>query len=92
MTFYDLKKQLHFPTMAGTLRIKQDAALLHALLQHERAQTAINMRVAIAALISVGHGQTAERLTQDFKMIDLCYKEDIQTLEAYMAQEGISLI
>jgi len=90
--FHQLKKELHFPRMAGILRVKEDTALLHALLCHERQQSALSARQAINALTRAKEASHAARIAADWKMLDACYLEDINLLATYMIQEGIGMI
>lgn len=90
--FYELKKRLHFPRMAGALRVREDAALLHALLVNERAQSAAAFNRTIRILVLRKEDGLAERIAADYRMLDDCYREDIKLLAEYIEAEGISFI
>jgi Ribonuclease G/E len=92
MTFYDLKRALHFPRMAGVLQTKQDVKWLYDLLMSEREQSADAFKTAQKWLIVANQDGAAQRIAADAKMIDQCYKEDLHICRAYMLQEGIKFI
>lgn len=90
--FYDLKRELHFPRMAGVLKSRYDAPILYALLRHEREQSSLAHGMALAIAIERGEEWLAQRLVSDFTMLDECYRDDIKLLYTYITTEGLSFI
>ena len=90
--FYDLKRALMFPDMAGPMKLKTDTAILYDMLKWERAKTKVTMILAIAILAKEGHTEESYRCAADAKMLDMCYRHDMDLLRDYMLRWGIAFI
>jgi len=87
--FYDLKKALFFPQMAGFLRAKKDVPYLYDLLVKERIQTRLNMKEAIVEMHLIKRSDIADRLERDWVMLDQTYEHDIALCSQFMLENGI---
>jgi len=89
MGFYDLKRMLFFPQIAGFMRAKKDVPYLYELLLHERGCTRETMALASSVLLSNGYKEAARRIQADWKMIDQTYEHDIALCSQFMLDNGI---
>lgn len=90
--FFDLKKAMFFPRIAGFMRSKKDVPYLLDLLENERKETRISHATAAADCRKAGHIKSASRIEADWRLLDKVYEHDISLCMEYMQQEGIGRI
>lgn len=90
--FFDLKKTLFFPKIAGFMRSKKDVPYLYDLLLHERQTTRENTFAAIKDLENNGLTLRASRLMADWRAMDMIYEHDIALCATFMLDNGIKPI
>lgn len=90
--FFELKRRLFFPQVAGFMRSTKDVPYLYDLLIHERGVSRETMKVAYRVLKDNGHVDTANRVHADWKMLDQTYEHDIALCAQFMLDNKVEPI
>ena len=90
--FYELKRALFFPQIAGFMRSKNDVPYLLDLLMHERVQSRQTRERAVEILNAHGYKDTAARVHADYAALDKVYEHDIALCSQFMVDNHINPI
>lgn len=92
MNFYQLKRSLFFPQIAGFMRSKRDVPYLYDLLLHERSVSRSMAHQAYNVLGNSGFQDIANRVHADWKLLDRTYEHDIALCAQFMLDNKINPI